>query len=75
MITLYVEEKAGLKDVIEFELSGSNLDKKDMFSQSDPFYTISRVNPDGSDTLVYRSEWIKVFSMIFFSVFSKISSK
>ena len=43
---------------IKFELSGSNLDKKDLFSESDPYFTVSRVNPDGSDTLVYRSEWI-----------------
>ena len=33
---------------------------QDVFSESDPFFTISRVNSDGSDTLVYRSEWIKV---------------
>ena len=43
---------------IKFELTGSNLDKKDLFSESDPYFTISRMNPDGSDTLVYRSEWI-----------------
>ena len=43
---------------IRFELTGSNLDKKDLFSESDPYFTISRMNPDGSDTLVYRSEWI-----------------
>ena len=55
-----MEEKAGLKDRITFELTGSNLEKKDVFSESDPFFTISRLNPDGSDTLVYRSEWIKV---------------
>ena len=46
--------------ILQFELTGSNLDKKDVFSESDPYFTISRVNPDGSDTLVYRSEWIKV---------------
>jgi hypothetical protein len=45
---------------ITFELQGSNLDKKDVFSESDPYFTISRCNPDGSDTVVYRSEWIKV---------------
>ena len=60
VITVYMEEKAGLKDRISFELTGSNLEKKDVFSESDPFFTISRLNPDGSDTLVYRSEWIKV---------------
>ncbi len=59
VINVYGEEKAGLADKIIFELTGSNLDKKDMFSESDPFFTVSRENPDGSDTLVYRSEYIK----------------
>ena len=45
----------------QFELTGSNLDKKDVFSESDPYFTVSRMNADGSNTLVYRSEWIKVF--------------
>ena len=40
--------------------SGSNLDKCDVFSESDPFFTVSKVNPDGSDTIIYRSDYIKV---------------
>jgi hypothetical protein len=36
------------------------LDKKDLFSESDPFFTISRLNPDGTHTIVYRSEYVKV---------------
>ena len=36
VLTCYLEEKAGLKDKITFELQGSNLDKKDVFSESDP---------------------------------------
>ena len=40
--------------------SGSNLDKCDVFSESDPFFTVSKTNPDGSDTIVYRSDYIKV---------------
>ena len=36
------------------------MDKKDLFSESDPFYCVYRKNTDGTDTLVYRSEWIKV---------------
>ena len=39
--------------------SGSNLDKKDLFSESDPFFTVSRINPDDSYTVVYRSDYIK----------------
>ena len=36
------------------------MDKKDLFSESDPFYCLYRTNEDESRTLVYRSEWIKV---------------
>ena len=60
VITIISEEQTGSKDRVIFELTGSNLDKKDLFSESDPFFTISRCNPDGGDTLIYRSEWIKV---------------
>ena len=49
--------------IIEFlfeDLTAQNLDKKDLFSESDPFYCLYRTNDDDSRTLVYRSEWIKV---------------
>ena len=59
VMCVYAEEHTGLKDTITFEYTGSNLDKKDLFSESDPFFTISRMNPDGSDTVVYRSDYIK----------------
>ena len=42
------------------DLTAQNLDKKDLFSESDPFYCLYRTNEDDSRTLVYRSEWIKV---------------
>ena len=61
IICLYAEEHTGHKDTITFEYAGSNLDKKDLFSESDPFFTVSRVNPDGSDTVVYRSDYIKAW--------------
>ena len=57
---VYAEEQTGFKDKIRFEFTGSNLDKKDLFSESDPFFTISRLNPDGTHTIVYRSEYVKV---------------
>ena len=59
---LYIcsEEQSQIKDVITFQFSGSNLDKCDVFSESDPFFTISKTNPDGSHSLVYRSDYIKV---------------
>lgn len=50
----------GHKDSITFEFTGSNLDKKDLFSESDPFFTISRENPDDSFSVVYRSDYIQV---------------
>ena len=45
---------------LSIDFSGSNLDKCDVFSESDPFFTVSKTNPDGSDTIVYRSDYIKV---------------
>ena len=59
VICVYAEEHTGHKDTVSFEYSGSNLDKKDLFSESDPFFTVSRVNPDDSYTVVYRSDYIK----------------
>lgn len=59
IIGVYAEEHTGHKDTITFEYSGSNLDKKDLFSESDPFFTVSRINPDDSYTVVYRSDYIK----------------
>lgn len=59
LLCVYAEEQTGLKDKITFEFTGSNLDKKDLFSESDPFFTISRVNADKSDTVVYRSDYLK----------------
>jgi len=59
IIGVYAEEHTGHKDTITFEYSGSNLDKKDLFSESDPFFTVSRHNPDDSYTVVYRSDYIK----------------
>ena len=44
-ISIYAEEHTGLKDTITFEYTGSNLDKKDLLSESDPFFTMSRMNP------------------------------
>ena len=42
ILVVYAEEQTGFKDKITFEFTGSNLDKKDLFSESDPFFTISR---------------------------------
>ena len=49
-----------LNECFFLQISGSNLDKCDVFSESDPFFTVNKTNPDGTDTLVYRSDYIKV---------------
>jgi len=54
-----VEVSDGTRDRVTLDLTAQNLDKKDLFTQSDPFYCVYRNNTDGSDTLVYRSEWIR----------------
>jgi len=59
VLICYSEEQSQVKDSITFQFSGSNLDKCDVFSESDPFFTVSKTNPDGSDTIVYRSDYIK----------------
>lgn len=59
VLICYSEEQSQVKDKITFQFSGSNLDKCDVFSESDPFFTVSKVNPDGSDTIIYRSDYIK----------------
>ena len=51
-ISIYAEEHTGLKDTITFEYTGSNLDKKDLLSESDPFFTLSRMNP-GMNLFIY----------------------
>lgn len=59
IISVRAEEHAdGTRDRVTLDLTAQSLDKKDLFSESDPFYIIYRRNPDGSETLVYRSEWI-----------------
>jgi len=59
LVVRAVEVSDGTRDRVTLDLTAQNLDKKDLFSQSDPFYCVYRRNTDGTDTLVYRSEWIK----------------
>jgi len=54
-----VEVSDGTRDRVTLDLTAQNVDKKDLFSESDPFYCVYRKNTDETDTLVYRSEWIK----------------
>jgi len=41
------EIKGGGNDIVRFQFRACNLDKKDFFGSSDPFYVFSRLRPDG----------------------------
>ena len=52
-------ETEAMKETITLRFSGKNLDKKDLFGQSDPYFVISNVDANGNTTEVYRSEVVK----------------
>lgn len=58
---VHAEEVAVTNNLVTFTLQGRNLDKKDFFGKSDPFFEISRVNIENNRdfTIVYRSEVIQ----------------
>ncbi|XP_072366196.1 copine-4 isoform X4 [Scyliorhinus torazame] len=57
-ITVIAEELSGNDDYVEFTYSARKLDDKDFFSKSDPFLEIFRMNDDGTQQLVHRTEVI-----------------
>lgn len=53
-------ELADLNMTVIFEVTGSHLDKKDLFGKSDPYLEISRPTQDGSSfVLIHRTEVLK----------------
>eukprot|EP00105_Crassostrea_gigas_P018814 XP_011437035.1 PREDICTED: copine-8 isoform X1 [Crassostrea gigas] len=58
-ILLRAEELNKCKEEITLHFRASHLDKKDFFGKSDPYLQISRVNEDGSYTVVHRTEVVK----------------
>ena len=58
---VHAEEIAVTNDLVRFTLQGRQLDNKDFFGKSDPFFEISRVNIENNRdfTIVYRSEVIQ----------------
>uniref|UniRef100_A0A8C4HUA4 Copine IVb n=1 Tax=Dicentrarchus labrax TaxID=13489 RepID=A0A8C4HUA4_DICLA len=52
------EELSGNDDYVELSFSARKLDDKDFFSKSDPFLEIFRINDDGTESLVHRTETI-----------------
>ncbi|KAM4614577.1 copine-7 [Discoglossus pictus] len=58
-ITVIAEEISGNNGYVELSFCARKLDDKDLFSKSDPFLEIYRINDDQSEQLVYRTEVIK----------------
>uniref|UniRef100_A0A8C5WCN6 Copine 4 n=1 Tax=Leptobrachium leishanense TaxID=445787 RepID=A0A8C5WCN6_9ANUR len=55
-ITVIAEELSGNDDYVELSFSARKLDDKDFFSKSDPFLEAFRMNDDGTQQLVHRTE-------------------
>ncbi|GAB1293768.1 Copine-7 [Apodemus speciosus] len=53
------EDISGNNGYVELSFQARKLDDKDLFSKSDPFLELYRVNDDGSEQLVYRTEVVK----------------
>ncbi|KAJ8340103.1 hypothetical protein SKAU_G00347360 [Synaphobranchus kaupii] len=58
-ITVHAEEISGNNGYVELSFCAKKLDDKDLFSKSDPFLEIYRVNDDRSEQLVHRTEVVK----------------
>ncbi|KYO32549.1 copine-7 [Alligator mississippiensis] len=58
-ITVLSEEISGNNGYVELAFRAKKLDDKDLFSKSDPFLEIYRINDDRSEQLVYRTEVVK----------------
>uniref|UniRef100_A0A8C7TLK1 Copine VII n=1 Tax=Oncorhynchus mykiss TaxID=8022 RepID=A0A8C7TLK1_ONCMY len=57
-ITVHAEEISGNNGYVELFFCAKKLDDKDLFSKSDPFLEIYRINDDGTEQLVHRTEVI-----------------
>ncbi|XP_018423615.1 PREDICTED: copine-4 [Nanorana parkeri] len=57
-ITVIAEELSGNDDYVELSFSARKLDDKDFFSKSDPFLEAFRMNDDGTQQLVHRTEFV-----------------
>ncbi|XP_076205010.1 copine-7 [Aptenodytes patagonicus] len=58
-ITVISEEISGNNGYVELAFRAKKLDDKDLFSKSDPFLEIYRIDDDCSEQLVYRTEVVK----------------
>lgn len=55
-IIIEAEELIANNDEVVLQLTGTNLDKKDWFSKSDPFIEIYKQTDSGDYTLVHKTE-------------------
>jgi len=58
-IFVHAEELSSNTDTVTLTFEGKDLDNKDYFGKSDPFFEISRANESNDFSLVYRSEVIQ----------------
>ncbi|XP_045431796.1 copine-7 [Pipistrellus kuhlii] len=58
-MTVTAEDISTNNGYVELSFRGQQLDNKDVFSKSDPFLELYRVNEDRSEQLVYRTEVVK----------------
>uniref|UniRef100_A0A671XNU5 Copine 7 n=1 Tax=Sparus aurata TaxID=8175 RepID=A0A671XNU5_SPAAU len=56
---VHAEEISGNNGYVELSFCAKKLDDKDLFSKSDPFLEIYRINDDETEQLVHRTEVIK----------------
>ena len=57
-ISVLCEEDDGNDDLVEFKIRGEDLDKKDLFGKSDPYFILYKKMSDGSWAKTYQSETI-----------------
>ncbi|GCB82584.1 hypothetical protein scyTo_0022695, partial [Scyliorhinus torazame] len=55
-ITITAEEVSETNDYVELTFSAQKLDDKDLFSKSDPFMEIYKIDADDTEHLVRRTE-------------------
>lgn len=58
-IFVHAEELSSNTDIVTLRFEGKDLDSKDFFGKSDPFFEISRANESNDFSLVHRSEVIQ----------------
>jgi len=54
-----IEETGSDENVVQLQLSAHDLEKKDTFGKSDPYYILSKSTPSGQFALVHRSEVVE----------------